>query len=406
MASRFSDSPAFGIKLKRFLDIVVADYNGWHRKQRNLCDTNRSHARSLRLLVFRGSNVNYGLGDHFRGLLHSYLKAVASGRFFLIDMPKALPLYKMLRNPVLSNFTYDATVFSSEPEEESVVRGDSKFQDLGMYLKSSRVVFETSLTRLYVKHFLRIPEYYPHLPFSQQLKKGGLDKFEIEHSVVAPFLLQALFETSPSLLRTIREKDAFPGQPFLASHARLGQGLGETQSRFNFTKEGQTIRSVSTCFGRIVGLVAKHIGLNNVLVATDTQMALKWIAEGVRTEHARALVATIEGPVVHTSTLRGSEGTNESYEAYERAFVDLGLMARAQGLVALNSGFSRLAAWMGAHNDRNTIMFEPQVCPLLGIGARARCEEHRRFKEMRVRTLAEEKVISRWKVQCKNEATK
>ncbi|KAI0564315.1 hypothetical protein FGB62_28g228 [Gracilaria domingensis] len=390
--------PYYRKKLNKLLKILVVDYTSWHRKQRKLCDEDPSHAHSVPLLVFRGGRRNYGLGDQIRALLYTYLAAVVTKRLFLIDLRYPFPLSDVLTNPPRHNFTYDASIFLGKGEEETEIRGRREYPDISMYFNPARVLVERSQPSFWVRTFYRVPKHYPQLEYSKEIEKAGLRWFNPGQSVLAPFLLQGLFVSSPAYRELLEERNPFRDEEYLASHARFGIGVGERERRFNLTLHGLTLRTASICFGQIVGFAAKEWSLDKVFFASDTANTSRWVKEGIHDILPNATVVAAEGPAMHLNRMRDRREEHH-YEAFQNVFVDLGLLARAKRLVALKSGFSRLAGWYGGLYDRNTIQVNWGVCPLLGIGSKAvgrHCgEAHERI---RIRTLLDEKIHHRWEV--------
>eukprot|EP00178_Gracilaria_changii_P001055 TRINITY_DN1149_c0_g1_i1.p1 TRINITY_DN1149_c0_g1~~TRINITY_DN1149_c0_g1_i1.p1 ORF type:complete len:493 (-),score=40.91 TRINITY_DN1149_c0_g1_i1:33-1511(-) len=398
VALRYGDSDRkYGKKLDKLLKILVTDYTAWHRRQRQLCEANPSHAHSLPLLVFRGGKINHGIGDQFRGMLYTYLAAVVTRRLFLIDLQQPFPLSRLLTNPKWNNFTYDASIFVGNVSEEIDMPGERGFPDLSMYFNPARVLIETSQPSFWIYRFYDIPKHYPQLEYSTRIKEANLMRFKPVQSVLAPFLLQALLSSSPSFRESLRRRNPFKGEAYLASHARFGIGLGERQSRFNLEDKGLTLRTASICFGRMVGMAAKDSSLQNIFFATDTQNATEWVEEGIRDVLANATVASLDGRAVHLAHMSNGR-QKKDYGAFENSYVDVGLLAGGEKLVALRSGFARLAGWKGAFVDSDTVQVHWGLCPLVKIGTRnvsTKCGHE--GDQIKMVSLIDERMLRSWR---------
>eukprot|EP00178_Gracilaria_changii_P021255 TRINITY_DN63251_c0_g1_i1.p1 TRINITY_DN63251_c0_g1~~TRINITY_DN63251_c0_g1_i1.p1 ORF type:complete len:493 (-),score=56.25 TRINITY_DN63251_c0_g1_i1:567-2045(-) len=364
-SSKHPQRAQFAEQLKAFLHIIVTQYTNWHRQQRRLCDVNPAHARSLPLLVFR-SNGNAGVGDRIRGILYTYLVAVASDRLFLIDWHKPLPVANVLRSPPTFNFTYDTALFTANADEEHAIWGPDDYHNLDVYFSSKRVVINQSPNNFTVKHFLSIFERYPQLNLSRRLVNAGLQHFHAQREHVAPFILNALFQTSPSLRNSVRKLMPFHAQPYISLHARLGHGVGETSGRFDFKQQGMSLESVSHCMGTLAATMAQQRGLQRVFIVTDTYSARQFLEAGIRAVLPDAHVQMSPINATHFFAMHKNEyilDERERRNKFEEVFVDLALLSMAQSMVFFRSGYGAAAAWLGAITD--SVMVEYDNCTLI-----------------------------------------
>ncbi|KAI0564800.1 hypothetical protein FGB62_23g126 [Gracilaria domingensis] len=345
--------PHFAHELQSFLDIIITQYTIWHREQRRLCELDSTHARSMPLLVFRYIG-HIGLGDRIRAILYTYLIAVASKRLFLIDWKEPIPLTTVLRSPPEYNFTFDDYLFKPSEGEMEIISGPPKYADLDIYLSSKRVLIERATNPFAFKKFSSLFGRYPQLELSQKIKAAKLEHFKLDQNEVAPFILQALFRTTPSLRKSLKHLTPFKGKPYISVHARLGHGLGEKRGRFDLEEKGLTLRSASKCLGVLASTLAQKHGHQRIFVATDTERARKWLEEGIHDRLPQAEVEQSSIKATHMQRLHKPNGfpdAHEKREKFEEVFLDLGVLATGESMVYFRSGFADIALWFGVMTD-------------------------------------------------------
>eukprot|EP00178_Gracilaria_changii_P005623 TRINITY_DN1938_c0_g1_i1.p1 TRINITY_DN1938_c0_g1~~TRINITY_DN1938_c0_g1_i1.p1 ORF type:complete len:477 (-),score=45.44 TRINITY_DN1938_c0_g1_i1:184-1614(-) len=354
--------------LSIFLDIIVTQYTIWHREQRRLCEANATHAHSLPILVLRITKDN-GIGDRIRAILYNYLAAAASKRFFLLDFQVPLPLTNVLRSTPTDNYTYDATLFTSSSEEEFMFKGPPYFRSLDMHLSEKRVLVDDVANAFDFKGFRRVYHNYRHLDMIRKIREAGLKDFRPQRELVAPFILKALFETTPSLRKSLEDLLPFDGQPYVSVHARLGHGIHESSGRFNFTEQGHTLPSLAHCIGSLAAVRAQQLGHERVYVVTDTMDAREFIEDGVRFVAPRIEIAhsPINATHFHNLHVNGDfPDEKERRQKFEEVFVDLGLLSLAKSIIYFRSGFPIVAAWFGGITD--SVMVNYDDCALIQEG--------------------------------------
>ncbi|KAI0565505.1 hypothetical protein FGB62_17g13 [Gracilaria domingensis] len=346
--------PQFAPKLHAFLNITITQYITWHQQQRHLCEVDPAYARSIPILVSR-NNGYAGVGDRIRGILYSYLIAVASKRLFLIDWQEPIPIANALPSPPQHNFTYDRALFTSGEHEELVIDGPARYRKLDVYFSSSRVLVNRKPNPFDFKRFFALYDRYPDLDLSSKVTEAGLKDFRPVREEVAPFILKALFKTSPSVRSSLQKLRPFSyGKPFISLHARLGHGVGEEWGRFNFENKGLDLRSASMCIGSLAASMAQQRGLDRVFVATDTERAREWLEAGVHSVLPKAQVAQSSINATHIKALHQNKRSSEAstrLRKFEEVFLDLGLLAMAESMVFFRSGFAQVAVWFGAMTD-------------------------------------------------------
>ncbi|CAN8064290.1 unnamed protein product [Agarophyton chilense] len=358
----------FTEQLRAFLNIIITQYTAWHRQQRRLCQAHVSLARSVPLLVFR-SNGNAGVGDRIRGILYSYLVAVASNRLFFIDWQKPLPVSIALRSPPSFNFTYDAALFTESTDDEHAIWGPSQFNHLDVYFSPQRVIVNQKPNAFAFNNFSSLFERYPQLSLSRDIVEAGLSHFDVQREEVAPFIINALFETSSSLRNSLHALRPFRGQPYISLHARLGHGVGEKSGRFNFEQQGLSLESVSQCIGSLAATMAQQRALDSVFVVTDTKSAHQFLEAGIRAVLPNARVELSPIDATHFFAMHDGKYFPDAFDRqhkFEEVFVDLGLLSMAESMVFFRSGYGVVAAWLGAITD--SVMVEYENCTQIRQG--------------------------------------
>ncbi|KAI0558912.1 hypothetical protein FGB62_180g08 [Gracilaria domingensis] len=236
-----------------------------------------------------------------------------------------------------------------------------RYNHLDVFFSSSRVVVCKKPNSFAFEQFFAVYDRYPELELSREIADAGLKRFRPERVEVAPFILKALFETSPSIRRSLGNLQPFKGKPYIALHARLGHGLGEHTSRFDFKRRGLTLRSASECIGALAATMARRKGYERVFIATDTERARKWLEIGIHTVIPHAQVAQSPINATHMQALFNKKlffFKSVRRKKFEEVFVDLGLLAMAKSMVFFRSGFAQGATWFGAMTDSVSVLFD------------------------------------------------
>ena len=99
-------------RIYRYLiKFFVDDYVEWHNKTIHKINAGILDSKNVRVLVNWSEN---GIGDRFKGLCKAYFLSVITKRLFLLKWESHIPLSKVFRYDLNSNFTLDADKFVKE----------------------------------------------------------------------------------------------------------------------------------------------------------------------------------------------------------------------------------------------------------------------------------------------------
>eukprot|EP00177_Eucheuma_denticulatum_P008357 GFKZ01015205.1.p1 GENE.GFKZ01015205.1~~GFKZ01015205.1.p1 ORF type:complete len:513 (-),score=23.86 GFKZ01015205.1:116-1495(-) len=319
-----------------------------------------------------------GLGDRFRGILFSFLLAIATNRTFLLDWPAApYPLHSALHPRHLNWFPPSELLasmrerppphlpwFLCQPPRECTEGGHMPHtahlpmpvpaggEDKGGEVDLARADLPTVLaefpvltiaTRLKLSAlplFLSNPHVTPRMPrmpaTDSPLFARSLLRLQRE-------LFRVLFRPAPDLASQLEAKVFGAGVPYVGIHARTGVDVGETRDpRFQYLaeKENRTAKLLLRC--------ARKVGAGGrVYVASDSQRLKQQVREmggGMGVE-----VRCLEDRALHfgiRSGVREAKGT-EGCDRFLSVFVDLMALAGGEGMVITGSGFANAAFLMG-----------------------------------------------------------
>lgn len=352
-------------QLHEFVNLYITAYLAKHKALRAACDTNAMLARTTPLIVFRGSERNFGLGDRIRGILSTFLIAAITDRLFLIDLPQPFPLDTMWISPKGFNFTYDRSLFPADesyPISDDVVVHKFSIRDFmreHRYQKV-RVLVQRGMNKFSPTRMIKEARLFPAM--HNAMSARGLLSFNPARDDIAPLLLQALFLPSPRLRSALRQQRPFKGRAYISLHARLGIGVGERGSRFNSTRRALSLEDIASCVGRVAGRVALQRRLHRVFIATDTRRANEALANGVRQVLPDAEIHVATGKAVHVRRLRDRVLDDSDFEDFERAFVEMGLLGGGKEIVFIKSGFADVGLWLGAMSAHTRLT--PRHCQI------------------------------------------
>eukprot|EP00177_Eucheuma_denticulatum_P004725 GFKZ01008590.1.p1 GENE.GFKZ01008590.1~~GFKZ01008590.1.p1 ORF type:complete len:510 (+),score=29.48 GFKZ01008590.1:64-1530(+) len=364
----------FRNRMRSLLDIIVTQYTAWHKQQIALSRTNRTHAQTVPKLVYRSSDYNVAIGDVLRGLLHSYLCAVASQRLFLIDLVRPFPISTVLKNPPGYNFTYDPHLFATPPRIASKKTVNltrlTHFDELDLFLRPNLLtIIDKTQTALDWDLFLQLPQLYPDLPISTKLSR--IPSFNPTREEVIPFLLKALFRPSPKF-RYLANRLALghgltapspqiPRAPSpqrsLSIHARVGYGVGETADRFRVDHYNYTFEGLAQCMAHMANTMAVDRGMPEpyqFLFSTDTPAFEHVFKLQMRIIDPLATVRTSNWSAVHLAHAR----ERAELQSFLNVYLDVYLLSMGESLLFIRSGFAHAAAWMGGVTDLTGIQLD------------------------------------------------
>ena len=190
---------------------------------------------------------------------------------------------------------------------------------------------------------------YPHLPLSEALR--DVNMFPSDTRLFTR-LFAAMFDLEMSL-QALQERQTdlvMPRSPFVAVHARLGEGVGETRGRFDLGDKEVMAR----CMAMAAVRTAKRQRVTRFYLATDTPAFFGMFErQVVRLMPGASVVGGGENAVVHTSNCGREKGGED--ERCAHAFLELLILAKGKALVGSKSGFSEVASYIGNVQDYTTV---------------------------------------------------
>ena len=352
--------------LIRVQNILIKPYIEWHAATRQRLQLATSaHRLRTRILVIRiDRSLTHGLGDRFRGIMHSFMCAVLTHRLFLIqwtDPVRIESVFHLGRRTDALNFTYDASLF---PSNGTVLQGGCfKRFESEHYREES--MFVDSVPRPNVSLWFNAPA--PMRARHAILRKlAEVAPMPAEEQVMS-LVMRVLFDPATELRQYIEHKIRNLGlrpesQKYVSIHARLGYGLDEIRKagkRFDLSKKGLDLSTMARCIADRALRYATRLGIKKPLfyLATDTPPFREELERAIENKVNGATVVSGQWIVTHVRDATGSDDV----EPYLSAFLDIYLLSRGQGMVYLKSGFADLAAWMGAIGERDRIEYEECV---------------------------------------------
>lgn len=363
---------------RELLTVFVRDYLSYHiANYRN---------KTARRLVFKPFRT--GLGDTFGQFMLAYWTAVVTKRVFLIDWKRPFPLQDWFE--------------TADHRTEMFLQNEDEISKLGIngqIDKSSIVVLdgsEQSKTR-----FINIVESITRtVVFSMgsspprdtliALVGRNLKNFQpreavnflgnvncqravmhhivrLNHEIRSEHIIHARAmglripsDTSKSnwnpAALTWRQPRDTRGQGYVAVHARIGEGVGETTGRFQRVVKNLTIPA------RCLASRAVHISFMTgtppppVFLATDTPSFRAEFTRAVNeASHGRVSVLHGNWDVIHSSKLDfqmrnqklSRENNTIEWNGIWASYMDLIMLGHAEHLIALQSSFPRLAFALG-----------------------------------------------------------
>lgn len=362
---------AFENDLSALQKIIVTDYREWHSMQRAQLERSGGRNHSIRILVYRGSEGKSGLGDRLRGVLYSYLCAVATERLLLIKWDNPFPLDRVLENAPGSNFTYDSQLVPIDfgKNESDVLRvTSSNLRQLDRIAGDVPIIDMVSESWAHWTDFLRIRWRYPDTKLAKKLEAIVPFHEEPTANDVFPLVLQGLFRTSDELREMMsvprRRQNRFTtgrlkneasldrvetDVPYISIHSRLGKGVDEGGDRFDLEQYNLTVTKVAKCMAHKAMQIAEWRGIRRrprFFLSTDTPEFRVLFEREVLKLDSESLVMYAQWDVTHVNGLKN--GTNEEFQTLLETFMDVYLLSQGESLMYFKSGFADLAMWMGA----------------------------------------------------------
>ncbi|KAI0561343.1 hypothetical protein FGB62_87g071 [Gracilaria domingensis] len=318
-------------------------------------------------------DINYGLGDVIRGLIHCYLCAVVSKRLFLLNLTDPFPLATVLDNPPGYNFTYNPVIFGPRGGESinQPVRFTRPvyFDELDLVLSNTTMLVDQTQNVLDWDLFLEIPRLYPELDLS--VKLASVSDFKPSREEVVPFILKALFHPSAEYRKLMSvpvdyhnlwspkrffrtDDDALrrisTNRRYVSIHARIGYGLHEKTPRFNLESRNITFKDVACCLAQMATEIANDRRLpipHQFFISTDTDDFRTILKREILRIDPTARVFHTRWHSVH---LKGVGGifTPSKLRNYMNTYMDVYLLSRGDSMLFIRSGFAHVALWMGA----------------------------------------------------------
>lgn len=376
---------------RELLGVFVRDYLTFHAAQRSNL--------TARVLVFRPART--GLGDTFGQLMLAYWTAVVSERVFLFDWQRPFPVEHVFetadnRTNLFLQRKTDMDVdtlradlaildssLNSRAQFAKIVASTTQVVVMSMAVAPTLAVLKdlvrnsqhaeiramhpgnalsftsnANCQRALMHHALQLNAALRH---NQRTQARALGLYApIAHSMTSGF---PLLQFASWQQRWRGES----GRPYVAVHARLGTGVGETAGRFERIARNLIVPA------RCLAARAVHLSLLigspplPIYLATDTPAFRTEFANAVReASHARVAVKHGNWSIVHSSKLQfftSSRNLSRYFDSAEwhaiwAGYMDLIMLGHAKHIIALHSTFPKFAFALGTaesltelHND-------------------------------------------------------
>lgn len=318
------------------VDFWITSYLEWHDSQR--------YNRSARRLIFRENGD--GFGDRVKALVAAYGYAVLTKRLLIIRWNSPYPLAN-----ILSNRSRERFIFRNDIDSDGLAAGygrDYKFR----YFRDMPISVVKLLADDVHTVTLKIgpPTQTPDM-LSQELRGRRFSQQSIPKYTPALWKLAVrhLLERSLEIQEEVSEfrrqhaicgygEECLNNQTrYIAIHARIGHGVGEGSWRFDRFRGRE--RDVATCFAKAVQKYSSSIDVP-VFVATDTPIFKNVFIEVMSKVMPQSRVLHLSNKPVHFRKIK-REGI------FRNQFVEMALLGDSVRTIALRSGYSKTAFWMG-----------------------------------------------------------
>lgn len=299
-------------------------FSSWEHQQRRAMELDSA----VQVIVWRCEGVCGGLGDRQRGILTSFMLALATGRAFFIDNETPVPLrhYFSVANPALHwNFHQDVLVNRTVLEEnflgESPIIGDYSQANLSWYDSYDVVIQTNSFWQPF--NILRNPS----LPQPAHMLRMYKDH------ILAGCILNYLLVPTTKIQLQVRNQRMSVAQskPIIAVQIRSGDNQAK-----NATLLQELVDKFQVCITRLQHHLLKPY---RIFLTTDSQDVVTMF----KALHPDMLEFT--GDIYHVDGPFGS--TDNPDAAFSKVILDHVTISMSQELIISRSGFAEYAALRG-----------------------------------------------------------
>lgn len=332
--------------IQTFSEIVLTDYHEKH---------SRKPGNEKFFVARLDRSPTHGLGDRVRAVITGFFLSVISNRKFLIQWTTPIPLSTIFTSSHPSlNFTYDPLIHKDD-DDDVVVNGQFYWR-MDSYENIS-VVYLDSVPEPNVTVWFQPSSATKNNDILLRLSKLST---ALPTCITMPIILKSILKPTPQLRKWIysrTSKMSLLNRSYISVHARLGYGLNEDEkdsSRFDLNRRGTSLKGMAKCLAYYT--ISKSAHMEYIYLATDTSSFTPLFIEQVKRFAPKKKVVFLNSNVKHIRDL--GRGTEEDKSLLFDTFTDLFLLAGGNAIVNLRSGFSDLAAWMGAICNQTVITHE------------------------------------------------
>ncbi len=318
------------------VDFWITRHLTWHDSQR--------YNISARRLVFRENGD--GFGDRVKALIAVYGYAVLTKRLLVIQWHSPYPLATMISNRSQERFIFSEDIDSiGLPARHGRNYKFRYFEDMPESLIHT-LASDVHTVTLKIGPPTQTPDMLRQALAGGRFSHESIPRYTPDIWRLATRQILERSEGIEEEAKKIRRRFAICGHEaqcsgnqtrYIGVHARLGHGVGEGRWRFNRFRGRH--RDVSTCLARAVqNDVATH--RTSVFVATDTPAFRDVFVEVMKTAMPRTRVVYLNNEPVHFNKIKREE-------TFRGQFVEMAILGDATRIIALRSGYSRSAFWMG-----------------------------------------------------------
>lgn len=335
------------------VEFWISRHLAWH-------DANRYKPNERRLVFVQNGA---GIGDRIKALIAAYGYAVLTRRLLLILWEEPNPLADVLSERSRERFIFRSDLDSNGLEARHGM--DYKFRYFRSMPDSLVKKLASDIHTVTLK--MGPPKQTPDR-LRQALRGNRFlnESIPLYTPYVWKLATQELLERSQKVnedVSRVQDKLGICGNTercpsgrkhYISVHARIGLGIGENHWRFARFKSH--FHDIAVCFARVVRMyaISKHIG---VFVASDTPEWTRVFTEVMKKEMPYNRVIRMITKPAHIRNIKRSQNGKEIFIAQ---FVEMAILGDATRVVALRSGFSRAAFWMGQAD--NYIQLDTMKC--------------------------------------------
>lgn len=344
--------------------VSLRQYVDWHSDARQcLLDTSCSDKPSVLILRCLPNKPCAGIGDRFRGIVHTFLLAIWTKRVFLIDWRteehSAFPLTVAMW-PLAIDWRIDGIEQVLPPITTHIDWHHSKNWSrlsLGRARKTNLEIDDFPFLARDLNSFAIVN----HAPYSmlttltknQIFAKQFPDLAALTSAQMARLLLKTLFTPSPVVESEVNNAVAgFKGKKFVAIHARTGHDVGETEiQRFQSKNWGydDTAQALLSCSERVTTMMYENRApMKRIFAASDSQALKKVMAkEAIK---RKISFSSISAQALHIDKPPENfekASRQEQCKAFLGVFIDVYALSKGSQIVTTGSGFAKLAFLLG-----------------------------------------------------------